>query len=133
MKTLKCRIGTLAFDGNIFHKGDIFETVDVMAAHLVEHKSATEYIIPEPEAPEAPKATEEPEPEEVEQPEEPELPEQPDNAAMEDLSGMNVREVTDLVKSIDDPDVLEGLLEQEQAHDNRKTVIEALESKLQPD
>jgi hypothetical protein len=122
MKNLKCRIGTLAFDGNIFHKGDIFGTVDVMAAHLVEHKSATEYIIPEPEAPEAPKATEEPE-----------LPEQPDNAAMVDLSKMNVREVTDLVKSTDDPDVLKGLLEQEQAHDNRKTVIEALESKLQPD
>jgi hypothetical protein len=123
MKYVICHTGTLAFDGHTFHKGEIFETSDAMAAHLIEHKLATEYIAPEePEEPEA-----------IEEPQAPELPEQPYNAAMVDLSGMNVREVTDLVKSIDDPDVLEGLLEQEQAHDNRKTVIEALESKLQPD
>jgi hypothetical protein len=116
MKYVICHTGTLAFDGHTFHKDDIFETSDAMAAHLIEHKLAALHTIPEPEAPEVT-----------------EVPEQPDNAAMLDLSAMNVREVTDLVKSIDDPDVLIGLLEQEQAHDNRKTVIEALESKLQPD
>lgn len=112
---LICTIGSISCDGVLAKKGDIFEVSDKAGESIIKEGDATLYdepIIPTPEQ---------------EEPKEP-------GASMEslvDLSALNKKDTLELVKSTDDPDVIQAFLEQEQAGKNRQDVINALESKLQ--
>ncbi|MBC2746200.1 MAG: hypothetical protein HF975_04190 [ANME-2 cluster archaeon] len=117
MELVTCLQGTLGLNGQKYHRGDIFEVNDEMAEHLLEHGLVT-VAIPEPEP--IPEPEKEPDFGVV----------TPNPAALTDLSLMTVREVTELVKQMDDRPVLEAWLEAERDGSNRKTVVEALETKL---
>jgi len=54
----------------------------------------------------------------------------PDPAVLVDLSLMNIKEVIELIETTDKISILEAFLEAETAGKNRKTVIEALKTKL---
>lgn len=47
MISVKCLVGTASFDGLSYTKGEVFETSDEMANHLIEHRIAE--LVPEPE------------------------------------------------------------------------------------
>ena len=120
MKTMICQTGTLSFDGLTFKRGETFETSDEMAEHLLKHHLATEFTtvqeVPEYLEPEPGRNSGE---------------EAPDTAAMVDLETTNFKEVLELIETTDNKETLESFLEAEQEGKNRKTVIQALNAKLE--
>jgi len=118
MKELICLQGTLGFDGQTYHKGDHFEAHDEMADHLLKHRLAR-VMIPKP----APIPDPEPEPDQ-----EPEIA--PSTAPMIDLEELNIQEVKKIIDETDDREDLVALHEQEEAGKNRKTVTDAIVTKI---
>lgn len=118
MKTVTCQTGTLSFDGLTFKRGETFETSDEMAEHLLKHRLVTE------------PTTIQEIPEDLE-PERDSGEEAPDTAVMVDLETLNFKEALELIETINNKETLESFLEAEQEGKNRKTVIQALKTKLE--
>lgn len=130
MKILICQQGSLSFDGETYNRGQKFDAEDDMAKHLLGHRLATEYIsrpIPQPTLEQD--IMEEDMPEQAPEPEETAEEIMPDPAALEDLSLLNIQEVKEVIDDTNNPDTIQAYMEAELAGKNRKTVLEALESK----
>jgi hypothetical protein len=122
MKELTCLQGTLGFDDHTYHRGDQFEAPDEMADHLIKH-GLVRVVIPTPEPTPEPISVDEPEPEA-------ESETGLSTAAMVNLETLNTQDVKKIIEDTDDREVLEAFHEQEESGKNRKTVTDAIITKI---